>query len=111
MIPFFMGRTNESYSPAEQQKHLGRVLPRPLEEYFSRFYYDTSVGGSAPAIKCAYEVFGADQLIFATDFPHGPGSGQDRLAQYPEVIRSLGLPEAETRKIFSDNARKVINID
>ncbi|MDP2643327.1 MAG: amidohydrolase family protein [Desulfobacterales bacterium] len=111
MIPFFMGRTNESYSPEEQQKCFGRVLPRPLEEYFSRFYYDTAVGGSAPAVRCAYEVFGADRIIFATDFPLGPGTGEDRLAQYPEVIRSLGLSEAETRAIFSGNARRVIHLD
>ncbi|MDP2644665.1 MAG: amidohydrolase family protein [Desulfobacterales bacterium] len=111
MIPFFMGRTHESYSPAEQQRQLGRVMPRPLKEYFSLFYYDTAVGGSAAAVRCAYEEFGADRLIFATDFPHGPGSGEDRLAQYPEVIKSLGLSDGETRKIFSGNARKVLNLD
>ncbi len=85
-------------------------MPKPLFDYFSRFYYDTAAGGSAAAIRCAYEVFGADQLVFATDAPWGPGGGESRLANYPNVIRSLGLSEAENKKIFEDNARKILNL-
>lgn len=110
MIPFFWGRINETYTPEKQQKIIGRVLPKPLFEYFSRFYYDTAVGGSAPAIRCAYEVFGADQLIFATDAPWGPGTGESRLANYPKVILSLGLSDEDNRKIFEGNARRVLNL-
>jgi predicted TIM-barrel fold metal-dependent hydrolase len=109
MIPFFMGRINETYNPADQPRKIGKVLPRPLFDYFSRFYYDTAVGGSAPAIRCAYEVFGADQLIFATDAPHGPGKGESRF-EYSKVIRSLGLSEVENNKIFADNARRLFNL-
>ena len=110
MIHFFWGRINETYEPANQQRTIGRVLPKPLFDYFSRFYYDTAVGGSAPAIRCAYEVFGADQLIFATDFPWGPGSGESRLVNYPELIKSLGFSDADNKKIFEDNARRVLNL-
>ena len=78
--------------------------------YFSRFYYDTAVGGSAPAIRCTYEVFGADTIVFATDGPWGPGTGECRLAEYPKVIESLGLPEEDKKKIFADNARKIFNL-
>ena len=96
-----------------KQNYGGQVsaLPKPLLHYFSRFYYDTAVGGSAPAIRCAYEVFGADQLIFATDAPWGPGTGEFRLAEYPKVIESLGLSEAENKKIFADNARRIFNLN
>ena len=110
MIPFFMGRTIETYDSAGQPRFLGRVLPKPLFEYFSKFYYDTAVGGSAPAIRCAYEVFGADQLLFATDAPWGPGTGEGRLAEYPKIIRSLGLSEKENQKIFSENTRKLLRL-
>jgi len=114
MIPFYWGRTLETYEPENQRRNYGgqvEVLPRPLFDYFSRFYYDTAVGGSAPAIRCAYEVFGADQLIFATDAPWGPGSGEFRLAEYPKVIESLGLPEEDKKKILADNARRMLNLD
>ncbi|MDO8689029.1 MAG: amidohydrolase family protein [Dehalococcoidia bacterium] len=73
-------------------------------------YYDSAVGGSAAAIRCAYEVFGADQIVFATDGPNGPGRGETRLATYPELIRSLGLSQAETSKILGGNARRILNL-
>lgn len=110
MIPFFWGRINETYPPEDQQHKIGKVMPKPLFDYFSLFYYDTAVGGSAVAIKCAYEVFGADRLVFATDAPNGPGTGEVRLATYPGVIKSLGLSETENKKIFADNARKILNL-
>ncbi|MFC2060191.1 amidohydrolase family protein [Chloroflexota bacterium] len=110
MIPFFWGRINETYNPDDLEEKLGHVLPKPLFDYFSRFYYDTAVGGSASAIRCAYEVFGADQLIFATDAPNGPGTGEMRLATYPNVIRSLGLPEEDNKKIFEGNVRIILNL-
>ena len=109
-IPFFWDRTNETYDPATQKETIGRVLPKPLFDYFSLFYYDTAIGGSGPAIKCAYEVFGADRLLFATDAPFGPGTGESRLREYPRVIKALGLSEADNSKIFTDNARRVLNL-
>jgi len=109
-IPFFWGRIVETYDPERQEQLIGRVLDKPLFEYFSRFYYDTAVGGSGAAIRCAHEVFGAERLVFATDAPFGPGSGESRLANYPDVIRSLGLPEEDNEKIFSENTCKIFKL-
>ena len=103
LVPFFMGRTLETYEPVEQPRRIGRLMPKPLTEYFSLFYHDTAVGGSAPAIRCAYEVCGADKLIFATDAPNGPEAGLMRLRTYPELIRSLKFPAVDTDKILSGN--------
>lgn len=114
LIPFYWSRTLETYDSENQRLNYGdqvQALPKPLFDYFSRFYYDTAVGGSAPAVKCAYEVFGADQLIFATDAPWGPGSGEFRLAEYPKTIESLGLPEADKKKIFAGNVRRLLKLD
>ncbi|MFC1872540.1 amidohydrolase family protein [Chloroflexota bacterium] len=107
-IPFFWGRASESY--ANLVKTIGHDLPKPIFDYFSLFYYDTAVGGSAPAIKCAHEVFGANRMIFATDAPFGPGTGEDRLETYPRVIDSLGFPEEDNIKIFETNAKVVFNL-
>ncbi len=110
MIPFFMGRTLETYDPSQQQSRIGKILPKPVIEYFSRFYYDTAVGGSTSAIRCAHEVFGASQIVFATDYPMGPGSGENRLAKYPDLIRSIGFSEADNKMIFESNARRILNL-
>jgi predicted TIM-barrel fold metal-dependent hydrolase len=108
MVPFFMGRTMETYELSKQERLLGRVMPKPLSEYFSLFYYDTAVGGSAAAIRCAYEVIGAEKLVFATDAPNGPEGGVMRLRTYPDVIRSLNLPSPEAEKIMSGNMLSLI---
>ena len=109
-IPFLWGRIEETYAPDKQEKLLGRKLKKSLRELFSLVYYDTAVGGNASAIKCAYDVFGADRLVFATDAPFGPGSGEERLTSYPNVVRSLGLTEEENDKIFSGNISKIFNL-
>lgn len=108
MIPFFWGRINETYSPKNQQERIGRTMSEPLFDNFSRFFYDTAVGGSVSALRCAYEVFGADQIVFATDYPFGEGEG--RMRDYPKMIRSLGLSEADNKKIFEDNTRRLFNL-
>lgn len=61
-------------------------------------------------MRCAYEVFGADQIIFATDGPNGPVKGEARLASYPEVIKSLGLPPENTEKIMAGNGRTLLKL-
>jgi predicted TIM-barrel fold metal-dependent hydrolase len=113
LVPFFMGRTLETYEPENQKANYGgqtQALPKPLFEYFRRFYYDTAVGGSKPAVRLGYEVFGAEPLLFATDAPWGPGSGEFRLRDYPKVIRSLEIPEADKKKILGENARRLLKL-
>ncbi len=111
MIPFFMDRITESTDPTSSSAHQLASLPRPPFEYFRLFSYDTAVGGSAAAIKCCYEVFGPDRIIFATDCPHGPKQGSYRLETYPGLIKSLGFPAADVDKILSGNARRILNMD
>lgn len=110
LIPFFMGRTLETYENERQQEMLGKTLKRPLKEYFGLFYYDTAVGGHPPAIRCTIDTFGVDQIVFATDAPWGPRGGDDRLRDYPGVIKSLGLSEKDHNKIMAGNARRLLKI-
>lgn len=119
LISFFMGRSSESYSNENPENFGvkwgrgftvgGSSVPKRPFDYFKRFYWDTAVGGSAPAIKCTYEVFGADPILFGTDYPAMVG-GDYRLREYPKVIESLGLPEEDKKKIFAGNARRMLNL-
>ena len=87
----------------------GRVMPRPLVDYFSRFYYDTAVGGSAAAIRYAYEVSGAG-LVFSADISFGPSGVVKRFESYPAVAGSPGLTDDENIRIFEDNARMILGL-
>ena len=111
MIPFFLGRITES------NDHTGTVahekiasLPKPLVDYFRLFYYDTAVGGSTEAIEFCHKVLGAEQIVFATDAPHGPRNGLYRLETYPLLVKSSALPESDREKILAGNARRMLNL-
>lgn len=111
MIPFFMGRLMESNDATATVPNRPAPLPKPLYDYFARFFYDTAVGGSPAAIKCCCEVFGASQVVLATDAPHGPLKGLKRLESYPALIRTLGLPSEDTENILSGNTRRLLKLN
>jgi uncharacterized protein len=115
-IPFWLGRINETYDPAntgreDTAKAVRSFLSKPLLDYFLLFYLDTAVGGNGPAIRCAYDVFGADHILLATDAPNGPDSAETRVATYPKIIKSLGLGAADTKKILSGTVSRLLKLE
>jgi len=48
---------------------------KPIE-YFRMFYGDTVLGGSASALRCGLDFFGADRVVFASDCPFDPEAGR-----------------------------------
>ncbi|MDG6933613.1 MAG: amidohydrolase [Nitrososphaerota archaeon] len=110
MIPFFMGRIKESYSKAGSAVNDAgeRLLGSSPQEYLMKLYYDTAVGGSEPSLKCGLQTFGAERIIFATDFPWGPKGGIDRISSYPEHMYRLDLSAEELNRIFYVNVEKLI---
>ncbi len=111
MIPFYDGRigpglkvlgartTDEDYS---------KIIPslkRPHMDYLHDFYADTAMfGGGVHAIRCGYEFFGADHVVFATDAPLGP------IAPTIATVKKLGLAPADERKLFCGNAEKLLKM-
>ncbi len=118
MIPFFGERINESYnrrkttgvSVAKPDQAVSRIDDRPTVDLFRDFYYDTAVGGSAPAIRCALDVFGAERIVFGTDYPFGPDGGRHRLATYPGKVKSMGLSKSDNDRIYEETIRRIAKI-
>ncbi len=100
MIPFFMGRLLDGITDKQTSED--------TLNQFKLIYYDTAVGLNAPAVRQAFDVLGTERMVFASDVPWGNDSGNDRLANYPGVIRSLGLPPEVNDAIFADNIRRII---
>jgi predicted TIM-barrel fold metal-dependent hydrolase len=83
-----------------------KILPslkRPHLDYMRDFYADTAMfGGGVQALRCGYEFFGADKVVFATDTPLGP------IKPAIEALNKLEMSDADRRKIFSGNAEKLL---
>ena len=75
MIPFFAQRipTGPTGKTNPDVKDGQRLSKSPLA-YFRKFYADTAPTGGTPALMCAYEFFGADNILFGSDYPYPGGA-------------------------------------
>src|SRR5690606_34479193 len=78
MIPYFAGRAETLWAQLgsrtadeDYSALLERMAKRPID-YFKMFYADTVLGGSASALRCGLDFFGADKVVFASDCPFDP---------------------------------------
>jgi predicted TIM-barrel fold metal-dependent hydrolase len=111
MVPFFEQRIAASYDMGEMRLK-GRTkqrLTKPVIDYFKMFYADTAVQSKA-AIACGYEFFGLDHLLFGTDMPYDNQLGLRYLRQTVQAIEELDIPATAKKKIFEDNARKLLRL-
>jgi len=82
---------------------------KPLE-YFRMFYGDTALGGSASALRCGLDFFGADRVVFGSDCPFDPEGGPMFIREGIRSIEELGLPESEKEKIYYKNAYELLGL-
>lgn len=112
MVPFFAGRIFNHCNSTEMRHktdyNLG-LTKHPIE-YFRMFYNDTAILGNTPALMCAYDFFGPDHILFGTDMPYDPTLGDYGIRQTIEAIERMNIPEADKKKIFEDNARKLMRL-
>jgi uncharacterized protein len=116
MIPYFSGRAetlwaqlgSRSTDPAESEV-LKRLSKSPME-YFKMFYGDTVLGGSASALRCGLDFFGADKVVFASDCPFDPEGGPMFIREGIASVEALDLPRDEVRKLYFGNAFKLLGL-
>ena len=116
MIPFLAGRSEtlwaqlSSRTADEDYESLLKGMAKKPIEYFKMFYADTVLGGSAPALRCGLDFFGADRIVFASDCPFDPEGGPMFIREGIRSIEDLKLSEEEKRKIYYGNALKLLNM-
>ncbi|MGD0663476.1 MAG: amidohydrolase family protein, partial [Syntrophorhabdales bacterium] len=79
-------------------------------DYYKMFYADTALYGNTPALMLARSFFGVDHLLFGTDFPFAGHDGERVTRQTIEAIERMEIDETEKKKIFVDNARKLMRL-
>ncbi len=109
MIPYYDGRVGPGLDVLGQRtsdEDYSKILPslkRPHLEYFREFYGDTAMfGGGVHALRCGFDFFGADKVVFATDTPLGP------IKPAIEALNTLDISTGDRRKIFSGNAERLL---
>ncbi len=105
MLPFFSARVQSAAAAGE-----GEImkLTKPPEQYFKRIYGDTVLGGNTSAMMCGYTFFGADHMVFSTDYPY-PGADLG-IAAVIKGIEGMNIANEEKEKIFSKNVRQLLKL-
>jgi len=118
MIPFYSERIQGFYDNQRgrfqgRPRGLGIVtLDRHPMEYFKLFYADTATNGSVSAVRCGYDFFGPEHVVFATDYPYniiGPPTYED-LGDTVKSVKEVDISEEHKQMIFEDNARKLLKL-
>ncbi len=102
--------------------HLGGMLPyfegrikrdrwATKLDYFRKFYNDTALYGNTPALKCGYDYFGVDHVLFGTDMPLGSqGGGYGYTQETINAIERLEISTEDKEKIFYGNAVRLLKL-
>jgi predicted TIM-barrel fold metal-dependent hydrolase len=72
-----------------------------------RMWYDTVGHGHVPALRCAIDSFGADQLLLGTDFPYENG---DTFLRAVDYINNPEIGTTAARAILDQNASALLGI-
>jgi 6-methylsalicylate decarboxylase len=100
-LPMLIQRADDQYSwEAPQTPERPSLAAR-------RMWYDTVGHGHVPALRCAIDSFGADQLVLGTDFPYETGDAYVRAVDY---ISDPSLDPDDARAILDQNASALLAI-
>jgi len=110
MIPFFASRILAP-SQLANSPHAQKLSKSPLE-YFKKFHADTVLNGNTSGLMCGYDFFGADNMLFGSDYPYPGGAkrGDVFLGQAIESVERMDIPQSEKAKIFEKNAKRILGL-
>jgi predicted TIM-barrel fold metal-dependent hydrolase len=116
MIPFCAGRIgggldqlgSRSDDPGDAAA-LGRLRRRPID-YFRMFYGDTALFGAWHAMESGLAFFGADRILFGTDFPFDPEKGPGFIRDTIAAMERMRASDLDKEKIYEGNARRLFRL-
>jgi aminocarboxymuconate-semialdehyde decarboxylase len=104
-FPFFVSRIETNFEWMLKDK-----VPRHISEYYGNIYGDSAVDGTPGAYACGYAFFGADRMLYGSDYPFGPEAGEYFIRENLAGVKAMAIPDPEKKKILSDNAKKMFKI-
>ncbi len=117
MVPHFAARiaafaetSSEEYAKLGIGEQSGPKLTGAPLDHFRRFYNDSISSGSPTAVKVAIDFFGADHILFGTDFPFGPDNGERWPLEELDTIKTMAMSEEDREKILYRNAQQLLKL-
>ncbi len=112
MIPFLQQRVNDFADFGEMRLHtdIKQNLRKAVRDYLKMFYVDTAIYGNTPGLMCSYSLYGAEHMLFATDFPYDTQFGLRHDLATVAAVKAMDIPEAEKKMIFEGNARSLLRL-
>ena len=104
-IPFFVRRIEINF-----EWKLQEYLPRHISEYWGNIYGDTAVDGTPGAFPCGYAFFGAERMLYGSDYPFGAETGEDFIRENLACVNAMAIPQKEKEMILGGNAQKMFKI-
>ena len=95
MLPYQSGRMDKNTK--------GAKLPKPASHYIRNMYTDT-VSPHSAGMRFAIDFYGIDNVMYGTDYPCWLP------AECLAYIEELKLGAEEQRKLFFDNAVRILNL-
>jgi len=100
-IPFLAERIDRGY----RDPTCGVKTQKPTTEYLKELHTD-AVCFYQPALKMAYEFFGAERIVLGSDFPLPIG---DLEAAVPS-IEAMDISREEKKKILGENVQRLLKL-
>jgi predicted TIM-barrel fold metal-dependent hydrolase len=105
MIPYFIERLDGMLAAGQGEL----PITRPPSYYWKAMYHDTAAV-DANAFACGFNVFGAEHVVFGTDYPYGRNKGEYFLETRRRFVDEAKLDHAARQKIYEDNARQLLQL-
>jgi predicted TIM-barrel fold metal-dependent hydrolase len=112
MIPFLQQRVVDfaDFGEMRLKTNLKKNLRNPVIDYLKMFYVDTAIYGNTSGLMCSYALYGAEHMLFATDFPYDTQFGLRHNRATIAAVRDMDITEVEKKMIFEGNARKLLRL-
>lgn len=118
IVPVLAGRIDGQIDTC---KALGMKWGQPGEEnpfekrapthYFKMFYADTALYGDTNGLMCGYAFFGAERMLFGTDFPFDTEGGDKYIRKTIDATQRMEISDADKMRIFEHNAKRILGLE
>lgn len=100
-LPMLLQRADDQY------RREAPDMVEPPSASARRMWYDTVGHGHVPALRCAIDSLGVDQLVLGTDFPYENG---EHFLRAVDHFNDPHIDASEARAILDQNASGLLNI-